>query len=124
VSVGWAAGTVLGIVLLISSVAKLSSGTWPAQAAALHAPRWAVPVVPGLELILGATLVSGLGYPFTPLATVILLVAFSALLVGNLAAGRRPPCACFGARSTRPIGPLTLLRNVGLLALAVLAAVA
>jgi hypothetical protein len=124
VTLGWAAGIALGLVLLVSSVTKLSSGTWPAQAAALHAPRWAVVVVPGLELVLGATLVSGLGYPITPVAAAILLVAFSALLVVNLAAGRRPPCACFGARSTHPIGPLTLVRNVGLLALAVLAAVA
>jgi uncharacterized membrane protein YphA (DoxX/SURF4 family) len=124
VSLSWAAGIGLGLVLLASGVSKIASRSWPAQAAALRAPSWSVPLVPGLELVIGAALVVHLGYPATAVVAVALLVAFSALLTWNLAAGRRPPCACFGVRSTRPIGPWSLVRNGGLVALALIAAVA
>jgi hypothetical protein len=39
----------------------------------------------------------------------------------QLAQGRRPPCACFGGRTARPIGPLTVVRNAAFLAVAVVA---
>ena len=42
----------------------------------------------------------------------------------RLAEGRRPPCACFGALSRRPVGPGSVVRNVVLIALALLAAFA
>ena len=54
----------------------------------------------------------------------LVLLAFTGLLILNLARGRRPPCACFGASSRRPIGPGSLVRNLVLLALAVIAFVA
>ncbi|MCU1345821.1 MAG: hypothetical protein JWL70_2087 [Acidimicrobiia bacterium] len=122
-SLSWAAGIVVGLTLLISGAAKLASGTWPAQATALGAPSWAVPLVAPLELIVGASLMAHVGYPVAPLLAALLLLAFSGLLAMNLAAGRRPPCACFGSRSTRPIGPWSLVRNGVLLVLAVVAAV-
>ena len=47
-----------------------------------------------------------------------LLVGFTTLLVLRLLQGRRPPCACFGAWTTKPIGWGNVVRNAGFLALA------
>ena len=49
----------------------------------------------------------------------VLLVAFTVLLVVRLPQGRRPPCACFGALTTKPIGWGNVVRNAIFLALAV-----
>jgi uncharacterized membrane protein YphA (DoxX/SURF4 family) len=117
------AGVVLGAVLLVSGAAKLAAGPrWTAQATALGSPAVAVPVVPWLELGLGALLVTGVWRTEVALAAALMLGAFTVLLVVRLAQGRRPPCACFGAWSTRPVGPGSVARNVVLIALALLAA--
>ena len=119
------AGVVLGAVLLVSGAAKLAAGPrWAAQAAALGSPAVAVPVVPWLELGLGALLVSGVWRAAVALAAAAMLGAFTVLLVLRLAQGRRPPCACFGAWSTRPVGLGSVARNVVLIALALLAGTA
>src|SRR4051794_41620477 len=99
------AGVVLGAVLLLSGAAKLAAGPrWAAQAGALGAPAMAVPVVPWVEVGLGALLVTGVGRPVVAVAAAALLGAFTVLLLVRLVQGRRPPCACFGAWSTRPVG--------------------
>jgi hypothetical protein len=51
----------------------------------------------------------------------MVLLLFSALIAKRLSEGRRPPCACFGAWSAKPIGPEHLARNAALLVLGVLA---
>jgi hypothetical protein len=43
------------------------------------------------------------------------------VIARQLMEGRHPACACFGAWSTRPLGEAHLLRNVGFIALAVVA---
>ena len=48
----------------------------------------------------------------------VLLVAFTVVIGRTLAAGRRPPCHCFGARSNVPLGPDAIVRNAALAALA------
>ena len=118
---GWLAGAVLGLVLLVSGVAKRVDGGWPAAASALGAPSWAVAPLPWVEIGLGALLVSGLVRPVAAALAAVLLVLFSVLLAVNLARGRRPPCACFGSRSRAPISAWSLIRNAGLLALAAIA---
>ena len=120
-----AAGIVVGVVLLLSGAAKVAAGPrWAAQAEALAAPAIAVPVVPWLEVALGALLVSGVYRTVVALAAAALLTVFTVLLVARLVEGRRPPCACFGALSTRPVGPGSVVRNVVLIALALIAAFA
>lgn len=119
----WAAGAVVGLVLLISGASKLVSPGWPLQAADLGVPTWVARLVPPVELVLGALLVVGVAQPWAPWLAVVLLVAFTTLLVLRLAQGRRPPCACFGRLSQRPIGWWSVARNVVLVALAVVAAV-
>jgi uncharacterized membrane protein YphA (DoxX/SURF4 family) len=121
---GWLAGAALGVVLLVAGVAKRVDRRWPVAASSLGAPSWAVAALPWVEIALGALLVSGLGAPLPAVAAALLLLLFTVLLVVNLVRGRRPPCACFGSRSHEPISELSVARNIGLLALAVVATVA
>ena len=48
----------------------------------------------------------------------VLLIGFSTAIVRTLAAGRHPPCHCFGARSSAPLSTDALVRNAALGALA------
>ena len=48
---------------------------------------------------------------FAAAAALLLLIVFSLVVAGNLRAGRRPACNCFGQQSSAPIGYPTLLRN-------------
>jgi hypothetical protein len=116
-----AAGLLVGLALVVAGAAKRVSPAWPAQARDLGAPGWAVPLLPWVELALGACLVVGLGHPWAPLGAAALLAVFTGAVVRALAGGRRPPCACFGALSARPIGARTVVRNLVLIALALVA---
>ena len=117
------ASVVLGLAMLAAGAAKLASRRWPADARGLGTPTWAVPLVPWVELVLGALLVVGVVRPLVAIATAVLLAAFTALLSARLARGERPPCACFGRLSTRPISWWSVARNLVLIALAVTIAV-
>lgn len=109
----------LGAVFLASGVMKVASPRqWRAQSAGLGVPGAVATVVPFTELVVGALLVAQIAR--RPVAAVAagLLVAFSALLVVRLLQGRRPPCACFGAWSSKPIGWGNVARNAVFLGLA------
>ena len=121
---GRIAGMALGVVLLVSGAAKRADRGWPATAAAFGAPAWTIPALPWFELVLGGVLITGIARPLAAALAAAALLAFTALLVANLARGRRVPCACFGARSGRPIGVWSVVRNLGLLGLAAVAFVA
>jgi uncharacterized membrane protein YphA (DoxX/SURF4 family) len=115
------ASLLLGAAFVVAGGSKLAAGpAWAAQAAGLGAPSVAVPVVPWLELAVGAALVAQLLEPLPALVAIVLLVAFSTLIAQRLREGRRPPCACFGAWSASPIGPGHLARNGVLILLGVL----
>jgi uncharacterized membrane protein YphA (DoxX/SURF4 family) len=115
--VRWAAGALVGIVLVAAGVAKLTSRGWPGQADALGAPSWAIRVTPFVEIAIGAALVAGVDY--AAVAAIVLLVAFTLLLVRALERGVKAPCACFGALRTRPVTWWSVARNVALIALAI-----
>lgn len=110
------AGALVGAVLVIAGVAKLTSRGWPSQARAIGAPPWAVRVVPILEVAIGAALVAGL--PYAGWAAIALLVGFTVFLVLALLRGVEAPCACFGSMSSRPVTWWSVVRNVVLVALA------
>jgi hypothetical protein len=113
------AAVVLGLTFLLAGVAKIASGQqWPVQAGALGAPRWAIPVVPWLEIVLGATLCTQIVRPLAATGAAVLLIVFSALLASRLRQGQHPPCACFGSLRAKPLSWRHLLRNVALIALA------
>ncbi len=119
----WICASVVGVVFIFAGIQKLLAGNeWLVQAKQLRPPRIAqpfVPTVPYIELIVGGLLIAGLQEKAMRIAAIILLSSFTALLVARLAAGERPPCACFSFRSTRPISWSNVTRNAGLLALLV-----
>lgn len=119
------ASVTLGVVFVVSGVAKLASPSqWRAQSAGLGVPWWLARPVPAVEVVLGALLVAQVARVASATAAAALLVAFSAVLAARLAAGQHPPCACFGSLSSRPIGIGHLARNAVFLALAVVAVLA
>ena len=116
------AALAVGAAMLVASVGKQSSRSWPVQARALGAPDWSIGVIPWIELVLGSALVGGLVPRIAGSATALLLAAFTAAIVRRLSQGERPPCACFGGRTGKPIGPWSVARNLALIALALTAA--
>jgi hypothetical protein len=122
--IGRIASVFLGLTFLVSGGYKLADGpAWPKQAADMGVSRPVAAVVPWFELVLGAALVSSLLSPWPELVAIGVLIVFTVVIVRRLLDGSRPPCACFGSRSKRPLGPRHVVRNLGLLAVAVLAAV-
>jgi len=124
-AVGLVASILLGFVFLISGGAKIAAGpAWPEEARGLGAPPILVPVLPWAEIVLGAILVMQLAPVIAAAVALVVLVAFTALIVRRLSQGRHPPCACFGAWSTKPLGPGHVARNAGFIVLGVVALLA
>jgi len=120
--VGVVAGIVVGAVLAVAGGMKLAAGrAWLDEAAGLGVPVAVALPVPIVEIALGAALVVGLAMPWSAVAAIALLMAFSVLIARQLADGRHPPCACFGGWSHRPLDGTHLARNLGLVALAAVA---
>jgi peroxiredoxin len=63
-------------------------------------------------LAIGATARAGSAIAF------VLLLAFSAAIARSIRRGEAPDCHCFGQVHSEPAGPLTLIRNLALAALA------
>jgi uncharacterized membrane protein YphA (DoxX/SURF4 family) len=119
------ASVLLGVAFLAAGGSKIAAGeSWPEQARGLGAPKIAVPLMPWIEIVLGAVLVVQVARVPAALLALLLLLAFTALIGRRLSRGEHPPCACFGAWSSKPIGAGHLARNGALIALAVVAIVA
>lgn len=79
--------------------------------------RLVAPAVPAVELLIGVGLLAGA--PAAGWAAAALLVLFTVALVLELASGAAPPsCGCLPGVASRP-GPLAVLRNTFLAAVAV-----
>src|SRR5262245_50980312 len=70
------------------------------------------------ELVCAVALLPTASAWFGAIGVSAMLVLFIAVIATSLARGRRPACHCFGQLHSAPIGPLTLVRNVALLAAA------
>jgi uncharacterized membrane protein YphA (DoxX/SURF4 family) len=117
-----AASVVLGVVFLVAGASKLVAGDdWLEQARGLGAPRWLAPVVPWIEIVLGALLVTQVERPVVAGVAALMLIAFTGLILVRLSEGERPPCACFGRWSSRPLGSGHVVRNVLLVLVAAVA---
>ena len=110
-------------VLLLAGVQKVARPTeWRTQSAGLGVPSNVGNVVPFVEIALGAALLVQWQRHAFAWAAAGLFAIFTGLLALRLSQGQRPPCACFGALSSRPIGAGHLARNVAFIATDVLAA--
>jgi uncharacterized membrane protein YphA (DoxX/SURF4 family) len=118
-----AASLLLGAVFVVSGILKVAGPReWRAESSALGVPRAVAMVVPVIELLIGAMLVAQIARRPVAVCAGALLVAFTTLLVVRLRQGRRPPCACFGALTTKPIGWGNVVRNAAFFAVAVVVA--
>jgi peroxiredoxin len=115
---------VLAGVLTVAGVAKLldRSGTREGLAG-FGLPAWLVRplagALPAVELAVAAALVPRMSAWWGGLGALSLFVAFTSVIALSLARGQHPECRCFGQLRAAPVGWPTLLRNVGLGALAV-----
>lgn len=73
-------------------------------------------VLPWLELVLGLMLVAGIWLPGAVLLSTLLLLAFSGILIFNMARGLNINCGCFSTEpSTDPISLWTVMRDASFL---------
>ncbi len=116
---------VLALVFLVAGVAKLSDRDGSREAAqafgvpARLAGATAV-LLPIAELVAAALLVPSVTAPVGAALAAVLLLAFCAGITRSMVRGEAPDCHCFGQLHSSPAGPRTLIRNVALLAIAVL----
>ena len=109
---------VVAAVFVYAGVAKFATfNNWTFQARALGAPDPFVVLVPLAEIALAVLLVGGWWFIQTVIAGMLLLSAFTILLLVRLRDPERQPCSCFGATSQRPMSWLDVFRNVLLITL-------
>ncbi len=109
---------VVAAVFVYAGVAKFATfNNWTFQARALGAPDPFVVLVPLAEITLAVLLVGGWWFIQTVIAGMLLLSAFTILLLVRLRDPERQPCSCFGATSQRPMSWLDVFRNVLLITL-------
>ena len=122
-TVGAAAAILTAAVLQVAGVSKVARpAEWRSQAAGLGVPSVVARVVPYVEITVGALLLLQVQRHVVAWLAVALFAAFTVLLVVRLAQGKRPPCACFGSLSSKPIGLGHVARNAAFIVVAVLAA--
>jgi peroxiredoxin/uncharacterized membrane protein YphA (DoxX/SURF4 family) len=119
---------VLAVVFAVAAATKLAApdetqATFVAFGVRERFAQLAAPLLPVAEAAVAVALLISGAARFGGGAGAALLLLFSAAVAINLARGRRPDCNCFGAVHSKPIGPITLVRNLALAAVAVLVAV-
>ena len=108
----------VGVVIAVAGAMKLvNRAQWQQDARAQHLWPAVTHGLPIAELVIGALLIG-----LTPSAQVLgiatlLLLIFTAFLVGQIATKSQVPCACFGSRSRRPPSGRDVLRNLALMML-------
>lgn len=114
---------VIGAVLVYAGVTKVLAGReWRVSARRLGVPPVVAVAVMIAEVVIGLGVVLGDSRrDLFLLAAAGLLVGFTALLAWHLRSDERPPCACFGGTSQRPIGARDIVRNIVLLVLVIVA---
>jgi len=114
---------VLAAVFAVSGVAKLFD--LPGTRVAVKefgVPEGMAPfaalLLPAAELVVAVALIPGSTARWGAVGAFVLLVTFSAGIANALAKGRTPDCNCFGNLYSARVGRRTLIRNLGLAALA------
>jgi hypothetical protein len=120
--VGIVAAVVVGAALIWAGVLKLIEGpAWLKQAADMGVSRAVAVAVPYVELLVGVPLAAQLLQPWPAVAAIGLLGVYTVLIVRRISDGSRPPCACFGSKSKRPLGMYHVARNLCLVGIALVA---
>lgn len=124
-NLGSVAAVLVGLAFVAAGLFKLIDGpAWPRQAFELGVSRPFALAVPWIEVGVGAALIVQLARPWPAVVAIAVLLVLTVFVVRRLRDDQRPPCACFGSRSNRPLGAVHVARNVVLLTLAVIAALA
>lgn len=122
--VGVVAAVLVGLVFLLAAVTKLARmELWRTESSGLGVPWFVARLVPYLEVVIGALLVTQVQRHVVAWCAVAMLLAFTVLLAVRLLQGHDGPCACFGAVNSSSIGVPHLVRNLVFIVLGVLAAV-
>jgi uncharacterized membrane protein YphA (DoxX/SURF4 family) len=116
---------VLAAVFIVAAVGKARDQAGARRSLeSFGVPRALAPAgaaaLPVAELAVAVALIPVATAWWAGLAALALLVAFTAALAIGLLRGVEAECHCFGAVSSRPVGPATLVRNLVLVALATL----
>ncbi len=120
-----AARLVLSVIFAVAGGAKLADR----EGTAFTLEQFGLPrrlasggavLLPLAELAVAGLLLPDATATAGALGAAVLLTLFIVGISVNLARGRRPDCNCFGQIGSAPVGPATLVRNVVLLALAVI----
>lgn len=110
-----------GAIFVVSGALKWRDPSWPAAAQSLGTPPSLVHLVPPIELVVGGLVIAGIATPLPVLAGLALLVVFTGALVRVVRRPNPPVCACFGAWSAAPVSWRSIARNLGFVALGVVA---
>lgn len=126
-----ASAFLLGIALIGAGIGKLAQTPYPEQLAALRLPdrlrtTAAIRVHAVVEMVLGVAVVIAPGWARAVVGVLALLLTVGYLVVAWRAWRAPEPlaCHCFGRDDDRPVGPLHLVLNLALIALAVTTVVA
>ncbi len=114
----------LGLIFVVAAYAKLKA-PWLVFAGSLNdfgilPESWLEPVartLPWAELALGLALISGIWQRWFALIAALILGLFFSVMVRSYAMGLKIDCGCFGPGEQ--LGPITLLRDFSMLALAI-----
>ena len=118
--VGYAAAVALAAIFAIAAVAKLRNlAATERNFIGLGLPRasFFARFVPLVELSIVALLL--IVPPAGAIAALISLAFFTTFLIGRLRAGVHAPCACFGASKAQPFSARDVVRNLLLMAVAI-----
>jgi uncharacterized membrane protein YphA (DoxX/SURF4 family) len=113
----------MAAVFAVAAISKLRSPTSTEQEFAglgVPRPRLLARVVPVFEIVTAATLL--VAPPAGGLLSMMLLVAFTAVITATIRSGRTVTCGCLGAMSRKPITIATAIRNLVFIAASATAA--
>ncbi len=117
-----------GLVFLAAALGKIGDVPWFAQQVHNYhlAPAWSehllAIVLPWIELVAGLALVLGIRARAGAAIALVLMVVFTLAVAAAWARGLDFRCGCFGKAGAGTIGARKFLENVGLTAIAALAA--
>lgn len=120
-----ACAAIVGAVLAYAGANKVTAWKqWINDARRQRVPQPIAYVLPVLELVLGAALMVLKPAPIVLGLSTLVLLIFTVYLSAQVMGKSQIPCACFGARTTRPPSWKDVARNIVLIALLFISALA